>query len=196
MVQTLQNTDLEDSQKEKKKKKKGLSQKVINIIRTTQRNNIDLTAIADYKANVLLSLNAFILTVLVPYVFANIDLIFERYLYIPLFLAAATCFITIYTAAQVLKPSDFDKKRDGAHPDVKPSPFFFGNFYKMESDEYYEYLNQGLANNDLIKAHLSQDLYYVGRRLGVKMSRIRNAFNVFIVGIFLTLGATIIVLLF
>ena len=66
----------------------------------------------------------------------------------------------------------------------------------MESDEYYEYLKDGLANDGLIKAHLSQDLYYIGRRLGVKMSRIRNAFNIFIFGIFATLISTIIVLMF
>ena len=48
------------------KKEVVLDKKTIDIIRTTQRNNIDLTAIADNKANVLLSLNALIIAALVP----------------------------------------------------------------------------------------------------------------------------------
>lgn len=177
-------------------KTKGLPKTVINIIRTTQRNNIELTAIADNKANVLMSLNAFILAAIIPYAFSNSEIIFENLLFIPLVFAAITSSLTIYLAAQVLKPSDFDKKRNGTNPNVQASPFFFGNFYKMSSEEYYHYLKEGLANDNLVKAHLAQDLYYIGKRLGDKMSLIRIAFNVFIVGIFVTVFSTVIVLSF
>lgn len=180
---------------EKQKPKKVLPTKVINIIRTTQRNNIDLTAIADNKANVLLSLNAIMLTGITPFVVANKEMILERYLHFPLILLVITCFTSIYLSAKVLKPSDFDNKRNGLTPSTKPSPFFFGNFYKMKSADYYEYLKEGLSNPNLIKAHLAQDMFYIGRRLGNKMATIRLAFNIFTVGIFLTLVATIIVLI-
>jgi len=180
---------------ENSKDKKGLTTKIINIIRTTQRNNIELTAIADNKANVLLTLNALILSAIVPYVLTKTDIILENHLFIPIIIAALTSFSTIYQAALVLKPSDFDQKRVGAHPSVKPSPFFFGNFYKMETEDYYEYLQEGLSNPNLINAHLAQDLYYVGRRLGIKMARIRTAFNIFLIGLSLTLISTGIILI-
>ncbi len=193
MVHLLHKTQPE-TPKKKKYNKEEMPSKVINIIRTTQRNNIELTAIADYKANVLLSLNAFILTCIVPYVFSSIELILENKLYYPLLCAAITCFLTIVQAAEVLKPSDFDKNRGQSKRGLKPSPFFFGNFYKMEADEYYDYLSAGMANDNLVKQHLAQDLYYVGRRLGQKMSKIRLAFNIFLFGIFSTLIATAVVL--
>ncbi len=69
---------------QEKKPKKKLSKDIINIIRTTQRNNIELTHIADNKANVLLSLNALMVTFLLPLVVANSAVILERLLYIPL----------------------------------------------------------------------------------------------------------------
>ncbi|MEL6943742.1 MAG: Pycsar system effector family protein, partial [Bacteroidota bacterium] len=169
--------------------------KIINIIRTTQRNNIELTAIADNKANVLLTLNALILSAIIPYVLTKPDVILENYLFIPIIIAAITSFATIYQAALVLKPSDFDQKRVGTHPSVKPSPFFFGNFYKMETEDYYEYLQEGLSNPNLINAHLAQDLYYIGKRLGRKMSRIRAAFDIFLIGLSLTIVSTGIILL-
>ncbi|MEZ4957629.1 MAG: hypothetical protein R2825_28985 [Saprospiraceae bacterium] len=48
--------------KDKTNKKDKLTKETINIMRTTQRNNVELTHIADNKANVLLSLNAIMLT--------------------------------------------------------------------------------------------------------------------------------------
>jgi len=135
------------------------------------------------------------LTFIIPLVLGNIDYIVDKLIYIPLIIFAATCFTTIYLAAQVLKPSDFDKKRHSLDPNIKSSPFFFGNFYKMDVDEYYAFLREGLANENFVKAHLAQDLYYIGRRLGYKMANIRIAFNLFIAGIFLTLITTIIVLI-
>lgn len=201
MIQLVRTDPIKDRQKEKQERKEkkerkeqkeqmALAKQTINIIRTTQRNNIDLTAIADNKANVLLSLNAIMLTFIIPLILTNSDQIMEKHLYIPLIILSVTCFITMYLAAQVLKPSDFDQQRASTHPSIKASPFFFGNFYKMEAGEYYQFLQEGLAEENLVKAHLAQDMYYIGRRLGVKMDCIRKAFNIFIVGVFITLASS------
>ena len=178
------------------KKVKNISKQTINIIRTTQRNNIDLTHIADNKANVLLSLNAIMLSFLLPLVLANTDEIVEHYLYVPLLILAATCFATIYISTIVLKPSDFDKFRKQLGEDSQFSPFFFGNFYKMEMNEFFDHLDDSLSDSELLKVHIAQDLYYVGHRLGVKMSRIRLAFDIFIFGLFTTILSAVVVLCF
>ena len=82
-----------------KPKKNKLSRETVNVFRTTQRNNIDLTGIADNKANVLLSVNAIMLTFIIPLVLGNIDYIVDRYIFIPLIIFAATCFITLIKPA-------------------------------------------------------------------------------------------------
>lgn len=176
------------------KKKQKLSKDTINIIRTTQRNNIELTHIADNKANVLLSLNAIIVTFLVPMVVANSNAILDKRLYIPLLILSTTCFITIYIATVVLKPSRFDKLRGNERDGWAFSPFFFGNFYKMEAEEFFNYMENQLSDKDRVKLHIAQDLFYIGKRLGYKMTWIRRAFNIFIIGLFLTLVSTGIVL--
>ncbi|MEM6316534.1 MAG: Pycsar system effector family protein [Bacteroidota bacterium] len=175
-----------------------LSKQTINIIRTTQRNNIDLTQLADNKANVLLSLNAIMITFLLPMILSNLEAIIAGYLYIPLIILSITCFTTIYISAVVLKPSRLDEYRASPSddPDAQFSPFFFGNFYKMEPDEFFEYMKDSVSKSELVRDHLSQDLYYIGRRLGYKMDRIRLAFNLFIAGLFLTLLSTAIVIVF
>lgn len=195
MIQFIDRLDVLESKEIKdKKEKRGMTSKIINIIRTTQRNNIELTAIVDNKANVLLTLNALILTAIVPYVITNSTTIIETFLYIPIIIATITCFATLYQSILVLTPLDFDQDRIGTHPSVKPSPFFFGNFYQMETEEYYDYLQEGLSNPNLINAHLAQDLYYIGKRLGTKMSGIRTAFTIFLIGLTLTLISIALVL--
>ena len=178
---------------DKKKKKIKLDKETINIMRTTQRNNVELTHIADNKANVLLSLNAIMLTFLIPTVVANMDYIVEKHLYIPLIILAVTCFATIYISTIVLKPTRFDNLRDANNPHSRHSPFFFGNYYKMQPDEFFDYMDKELKKSDNVKQHLSQDLYFVGRRLGYKMTYIRRAFNLFLIGIFLSLATTALV---
>ncbi len=177
---------------------KKLTKQTINVIRTTQRNNIDLTQLADNKANVLLSLNAIMITFLLPMVLSNFDTIFQGYLYIPLIILSITCFTTIYMSAIVLKPSNLQEYRASPSndPDAQFSPFFFGNFYKMEADEFFEYMEETMSNSQMVKDHLTQDLYYIGKRLGYKMDRIRLAFNIFLSGLFLTLTSTALVVFF
>ena len=87
--------------KKKKKKKEEFdtfSKNTIGLLRTTLRNNTELTSIADNKANVLLSLNALMLTFFVPLVLPNIDLVQQYKLTIPLMTFVVTCVLTIYIA--------------------------------------------------------------------------------------------------
>lgn len=178
----------------KKKERGKLSKQMVNVFRTTARNNIDLTAIADNKASILLSLNALMITFISPTIIGYSDKIIADYLYVPLLIITFTCAYTIFLSAQVLKPSHFDSIGYKMKIGDGPSPFFFGNFYKMKPEEYFEFLKDSLDETDVLRNHLAQDLYYVGRRLGEKMRLIRLAFNIFIYGIFATIASTFFVL--
>lgn len=171
-----------------------LSKKSINVFRTTSRNNIELTAIADNKANILLSLNALMITFLVPTIFANWEVVNEKLLYIPISVLLTTCSATMYMAAKVLKPFDFDKIGERIKTG-NPSPFFFGNFFKMNYAEFYEFMEDSVDKKELLSQHLIQDLYYLGKRLGEKMTTVRRAFSLFIGGMFLSLFLTLFLLL-
>lgn len=169
-------------------KKKKLSKDILNIIRTTMRNNIELTHIADNKANVLLSLNALMLTFLIPFAIPYIDAIKRFHLGLPLAILVLTCTIVIYIAALVLKPGKFFAKQKKIEEGRYMSPFFFGNFYKMGLYEYREYITEAVADSELMKDHIAEDLHYIGTRLGRKMTLIRIAFNIFLIGLIITIA--------
>lgn len=167
---------------------KSRRKEILNIIRTTQRNNIELTHIADNKANVLLSLNALMITILVPVILTNASTVWDMSLGIPILILTTTNIITIYLATLVLKPGDFDSfKEVNIKEGRKFSPFFFGNFHKMERVEFMKYIDGALASERDFKSYLAEDLYYIGSRLGRKMTIIKTAFNIFMVGVSLSL---------
>ena len=89
----------------KTKKTNNPSKDITNIIRTALRNNIELTSIADNKANTLLTLNALMITFLFPLASANREFVLESKLGIPLAIMILTSLITIFMAALVLKLS-------------------------------------------------------------------------------------------
>lgn len=173
---------------------KRLSKDVLNIIRTTLRNNIELMNIADNKANVLLSLNALMLTFLIPSIIPNLEYIKDNYLVFPILLMVFTSLITIYLSALVLKPGDFDKYKKKFEKGEFISPFFFGNYYTMDSKEYEIYIRDALSKERLVRRHITQDLHYLGSRLGRKMSIMRNAFNIFLTGLIVSILTSVVIL--
>ena len=166
------------------KKNKKLSKDVLNIIRTTMRNNIELTNIADNKANVLLSISSLMLTFLIPFLIPYMDMVKHYYLWVPLLILVITCLITIYIATLVLKPGKFFQNLGDLEKGRRISPFFFGNFYKMTPDEYRDYIDAEIVEGRAVRTHLTADFYYVGSRLGKKMELMRMAFNIFMFGFF------------
>jgi len=164
-------------------KKNKLNKDILNIIRTTMRNNIELTHIADNKANVLLSLNALMLTFLFPLVLPYFEVIKELHLHYPIAILTISCFTTIYISALVLKPGKFYANRARLSEGRTISPFFFGNFYKMDREEFQVYIDKEVAHPQLVQGHVVDDLHYIGKRLAEKMSLLRIAFNIFLIGL-------------
>jgi len=187
---------MEEQDKKKASVPGKISKNVLNVIRTTMRNNIELTHIADNKANVLLSLNALMLTFLLPMIIANFDMIVAKNLGLSLVIFIITSLLTIYLAALALKPGDFRKLEQEKGNEAFNSPFFFGNHYNMSSKEFQNRIEEALINDDIIRKHVLQDLYYIGARLGQKMTIIRNAFNLLLAGLILSVLAAAASMLF
>ena len=172
----------------------GLSKFNYTVIRTTMRNNIDLTAIADNKASMLLTLSSLLFTILIPVVLSNIEIIIDEVLYIPLLILALTCIVSIVMAALVTRPMKLSGQAFDMSGAKQFSPFFFGNYYKMSEASYKDYVEKQFKDSAMIKQYIISDMYHVGVGLGRKYSRIRRCYSVFIIGMLLTVLSAILVL--
>lgn len=167
----------------------------LNMIRTTYRNNIDLTNIADNKANILLSLNSLMITFLIPIVLTNLEIIQSEALYLPIITLSLTCIVTIIIAAMATRPIKMGQQDVKRGENSQKSPFFFGNYYKMQVEDYLDLVENAINDPVLVKDYVKLDLYFMGKGLGEKYRKIRTCYNVFIGGLVVTVMATVIAIL-
>ena len=155
------------------------------MFKTALRNHIDLTSIADNKANIMLTINSILITITMPliagYIKNNPDL------YIPTIILLITCITSIVFATLVTRPVQTQGKTDlNALLTGKTNLFFFGNFYKMKLESYREGMKEVINNPNILDNAIVNDLYYLGKALGTKFSKLRYCYLIFMIGMVLT----------
>ena len=172
----------------------NLDKKTLNHIRTTSRNNIERIKIADQKASVLMSLNAIMITILIPAIIAHLDRVIADLYYIPLTIIAITCTATLFLSSKALKPISLDYEKTIYSNNSEPSPFFFGNFYKMKPVEFRNYYQRSLATNEGLAEFVLQDIFHIGRIVARKYQIIRRAYMIFLNGLFVVILVCVILI--
>ena len=174
------------------KDKTGLVSKGIQtMLRLTSQNHLKLSDMADSKANILISVNAIIISVVLGVLARKLQE--ETYLKIPslIFLtsAVATIIISILATRPKISEGKFTAEDIAAK---KTNLLFFGNFYKATYNEYSSAMKKMMVDTDYLYGSLVKDIYYLGVILGRKYRLIRLAYNIFMIGIIVSVIAFII----
>ncbi|MEP2025305.1 Pycsar system effector family protein, partial [Reichenbachiella sp.] len=151
------------------------------MFRTTSKNHLDLSAMADNKANIMISINSIILSIIVSVLIRKL----EEYPHfiIPTLIMTVVCLVTIVLSILATRPniskgkftqSDITNKRTNL--------LFFGNFHKMSLSEYEWGMNELMNDSSYLYGSLIKDIYYLGAVLGKKYKRLRVAYTVFMFG--------------
>ncbi|HAX14138.1 Pycsar system effector family protein [Leeuwenhoekiella palythoae] len=196
--------------KEKKKKKKYRKEEVKaklkakfkdespdrgvqTLYRTTLRNHIKLSDIADTKANILLSVNAIIISLALSNMIPKLDAPSNRHLLIPTLIlvvfSVASIIMSILSTRPNVTSGEFTREQ------VKKKQvniLFFGNFHKMKYDQYQWAINEIIYDKDYIYEALTKDLYLLGVVLNKKYLLLRKTYTVFMVGIIVSVISFII----
>ncbi len=153
----------------------------ITMFKTSLRNHIDLTAIADQKSNIMLSVSALLLTIGVP-LFAT-HLTAHYLMLIPTTVFTLTCLGTMFFATLSTRPIKMDGKTNLEQLNTgETNLFFFGNFYNIKVNHYRDAMKKVIANASYLDDSMINDLYYLGNSLGAKFNYLRKCYNTFIIG--------------
>ncbi len=183
---------LEDENKKKDKIEKP-DRGVDTLFRVTLGNHTRLSGIADSKANILLSVNAIIISIALSSIIPKLDSPKNAHLVIPTFIMLISSVVTIIFAILSTRPKvttgvftreDIEAK--------KINLLFFGNFYKMPLEEYDWAMNEMMKDRDYLYSTMIKDLYYLGLVLQRKYNLLRIAYNIFMFGIIVTVIAFVI----
>ena len=181
----------EKKKKKKKKKKKGddselkqlnLGRGVETMYRTTYRTHVNLSSIADNKANIMLSINAIIISIVV----ANLVPQFNenRLLIIPTFILLGVCLTALVFAILSTRPKITEGKFTRQDIEQKRSNLlFFGNFYNMDIDDFHWGIMEMIKDSDFLYSSMTRDLYYLGVVLAAKYRYLRICYGVFMYGL-------------
>lgn len=170
----------------------GSSKSAQTMFKTALRNHIDLSSIADNKANIMLSVNALIITFALPLLGKEIAA--NRELLYPTILLLSVCVVSMIFATLATRP--IPMKGYSSMESIlakKSNLFFFGNFYRMSFDEYEQGMNATVADNTILDTTIMRDLFFLGRTLGFKYAYLRKCYTIFMYGIITTVIAFVVV---
>ena len=154
------------------------------MFRVALRNHITLSDIADTKANILLSVNAIIISLVLSNLVSKLDNPTNDYLIWPTVIFAGFTVASIVLSVLATRPNvtkgEFTKQ-DVANKKV--NLLFFGNFHKMKLDEFEWAMHEMMQDRDYLYGSLTKDLYFLGLVLNRKYNLLRTTYTVFMIGI-------------
>lgn len=181
----------EPSENEKKdlgSRKRGVS----DMFRTSYRTHVELSAIADNKSNIMISINGIIISIILAAISPKIDT--NPWLLLPTSILLVTCVISLIYAVLAARPRV--SKEDVTLEDVranKSNILFFGNFYKLSREDYVTGMEELMVDSERLYDTMARDLHGLGSVLSEKYRLIRIAYNVFMIGLVLSVSSYIIV---
>ncbi len=173
-----------DSKKEKEPKS---DRSVDTLFRVTLGNHTRLSDIADSKANILLSVNAIIISVCLSVLVPKLDAPRNSHLIVPSFILLLSSVLTIIFAILSTKPN-VTKIRFTAQDvaDRKVNLLFFGNFNRMIFEDYQNAMDILIKDRDYIYDSMIKDLYYLGKVLDRKYRLLSITYQIFMAGIIIS----------
>ncbi|WP_297984657.1 Pycsar system effector family protein [uncultured Chryseobacterium sp.] len=192
----LEEQEKEIHKKEEKKKDKKADKElktdrsVDTMFRVTLNNHTRLSDIADSKANILLSVNAIIISVSLTVLIPKLDAPSNAHLIFPTFLLIIFSVVTIIFVILSTRPKVTENKF--SMQDVKNRKvnlLFFGNFNQMSFEEFLPSMRELLADKEYLYDTMIKDLYALGQVLDKKYKMLRVAYTIFMVGIIVSVLA-------
>lgn len=157
---------------------------VETMFRVTLKNHIELSAIADTKANILLSVNAIIISVALSNLVPKLDNISNSFLVWPTLILMVFSVASVVLSVLSTRPniSSVNVTKEMIK-NKQTNILFFGNFHKMGLKDFEWGIDYLMENQDVLYNSLTKDLYYLGLVLERKYRLLRITYTVFMFGI-------------
>ncbi len=168
--------------KKKERNRNRPDRGIETMFRIASKNHIQLSSIADNKANILISVNSIIISVLVSILFRK----FEEFpnLIVPGIILLFTNLSTIIYAILATRPNITHGKISQQDIEEKTSNLlYFGNFHEMVYSDYENGMKKMMQEADFLYGSLIRDIFYLGKVLAKKYELLRKSYTVFMYGL-------------
>jgi predicted metal-dependent HD superfamily phosphohydrolase len=179
----------EAAEAKKKKEKESQSERgMATVFRIMAQNHSALSQMADSKANILISVNSIILSIIISTLFPELQK--DPALQIPIAVIAIVCVSSIVFGILATRPNvsggTFTREDIAAK---RTNLLFFGNFHNMSLPDYDWGMTEMLNDKYYMNSSMIKDNYFLGVVLAKKYRYLRIAYNVFMYGLILSMLA-------
>src|SRR5690606_41111692 len=165
-------------QPEENGKSKRPDRGIETMFRITSTNNQRLSDMADNKANILITVNSIILSVVIALLLRKLDN--NAHLIVPTAVLLCISLGTIVLAILATRPSVPDGYySENDLKEKRVNLLFFGNFFKMDLNNYSKGMKQVMEDRDFLYNTLIKDVYSQGEVLGRKYRPLRQTYSLF-----------------
>ena len=158
------------------------------LFRLVSKNQYTLNVMIDRKSNIMISINAIILSIIIGTVLSQLDR--DPHLIYPAGMMMLTNLISIGYAVFATRP---ELEHGGRETN---NLMFYGNFHDMEESQYTHEIVEMIYKGDELYRLIAKDTYHLGRAVNRKFGLLRKSFNVFLMGIIISVIGFIICHLF
>lgn len=167
--------------------RRPLRSSIQTYFRANYASHIRLSAIADNKAHIMISVNAILLSVGISLLTYQQSVTTRNpLLVLPIIVFLVTGLSSLIFAILSSRPrvTSFVP-----HPQQKPSPVFFGNFVHLSLEQYEVAIDEMLRDGRLLFGNMARDLYFLGHVLDKKYRLLSYSYTIFMMGFVATVGA-------
>tara|TARA_R110002020_G_scaffold273311_1_gene488432 strand:- start:215 stop:1402 length:1188 start_codon:yes stop_codon:yes gene_type:complete len=187
--------DSDKKEKKKKKERKKSERGVETMFRVTSTNHLELSSLADNKANIMISVNSIIISIVVTVLIRKLEE-YPNYI-VPTFMLVATCLTAMVFAILSTRPKvttgvvtkeDILKKQGNL--------LYFGNFHEMPLSEYKDGMHALMEDGNFLYDSMITDIYFLGKVLSKKYQLLRKSYNIFMFGFVISVISFLVATLF
>ncbi len=145
------------------------------LFRLVSKNQYTLNTMIDRKSNILISINAIILSIIIGTILTQLDE--DPHLIFPAVMMLLTNLISIGYAVFATRPELSHGQKSASNL------LFYGNFSALNEEVYTEQLVSLMYKGDELYKTIAKDTYYLGKVMDDKFKLLRVSFHVFFIGI-------------
>jgi hypothetical protein len=155
--------------------------------RTNYRTHINLSAIADNKANIMISVNAILISVIISVISYRNMTETNPAVLLPAIIFLVTGLSSLIFAVLAARPKVTSFINDATPlEEARRNLMFFGNFVALKIERYEELMDQMFQDSELLYGNMTRDLYHLGQVLDRKYRYLTISYNIFMVGFIAT----------
>jgi len=180
----------------KKESAKVAERGIETMFRNTVRTHVEFSAMADSKANIMITVNTLIISLILTNLFSEMQEDSQFFLLIPTVMLLAVCLTCIVFGILVTKP----KISAGvfSQDDIKARKtnlLFFGNFFNMPLSDFEWGMDEMMHDKDYLYSSMVKDFYFLGQAVGRKFKYLRVCYSIFMYGLVISVLAYIVAIL-